>query len=445
MPSGCIASDLRMVTYDARQRKYVYELLLVNDTVAPVAAYAYLDTRASGGMRAWNAVTVDPFAAIAVTVDVPLGKKKEDVRRVVVELHADMAHLTVDAHPPFIPTQTRQRGRVAAGIAALLAVVLGTVGVFARPHVVALAAPERAPAGSRIDVAYATAGGGSWNYKLLTPDGYQVRAGKISSGAGAFAIDVPREKGVHSYDLQVSGAGMLGGDTRVAHIVAEQPHVSGGRSSASISRLALVRDVVNSGQPIIVTYRAHAASGVVQLVGEDGTEYGETAVTSLGTATLTAPQLKRDQQLSVVLTVRKGASTAQSSTGVVVRSALPEYADGFGPDGQPLNDGQGQRRNVRHLPPQGDAPFAMPADPVYGGGGIDIAVVDQHAQLKVKLTTRAGAVLASANAEQGEKSIVLPAPDVDADAPMLIEATYQSAIGEETVIRKITIHRRPAG
>ena len=81
MPSGCIASDLRMVNYDARQRKYVYELLLVNDTVAPVAAYAYLDARASGGMRAWNAVTVDPFAAIAVTVDVPLGKKKEDVRQ----------------------------------------------------------------------------------------------------------------------------------------------------------------------------------------------------------------------------------------------------------------------------------------------------------------------------------------------------------------------------
>ena len=435
MPSGCIATDLRMVAFDSQTRSYTYELLLVNDTVAPVAAYAYLDTRASGGMRAWNAVTVEPFAAIAVTVDVPLGQREEDLRRVVVELHADMAHLTVDAHPPFIPTRRSERGRAAAGIAAALAAVLSVIGVFARPHVVALAAPERAAAGSHIDVAYATAGGGSWTYKLMTPNGYQLRAGALAPGTGSIDIDVPRAKALRSYDLQVTDTGPLGGDTRTTHIVA-LPQRRPAARQASIAALRLVRDVVPSGGPIIVTYRAHGTSGDLQLVDENGAAFAEAPTSALGTSTLTAPQVKRDQQFAVVLTVKYGKSTAQSSTGVVVRSGEPLYVDGAGGDA-PTGD------NVRHLPPQGDAPFALPADPIVGGGPIDIAVVDPSASMRFKVATPSGTVMTSGAAVPGQRSVVMLAPEVNADTPMLIEATYTSPIGEETIIRKVVVHRRP--
>src|SRR5580698_1180536 len=66
MPSGCIASDLRPLGVDEKRRVASYELLLSNETVSPVATYAYVDGRAGGAMQSWSAMTVPPFSAIAV-------------------------------------------------------------------------------------------------------------------------------------------------------------------------------------------------------------------------------------------------------------------------------------------------------------------------------------------------------------------------------------------
>jgi len=51
--------------------------------------------------------------------------------------------------------------------------------------------------------------------------------------------------------------------------------------------------------------------------------------------------------------------------------------------------------------------------------------------------------MTSGAAVPGQRSVVMLAPEVNADTPMLIEATYTSPIGEETIIRKVVVHRRP--
>src|SRR5665213_1491069 len=75
MPSGCIASDLRPLGVDDRRKVAQYELLLSNETVSPVATYAYVDGRSTGSMQSWSAITIPPFAAIAVPIDVPFSGK----------------------------------------------------------------------------------------------------------------------------------------------------------------------------------------------------------------------------------------------------------------------------------------------------------------------------------------------------------------------------------
>jgi len=436
MPSGCVATELRPLGYDARRRAATYELLLANDSVSPVAAYAYVDGRPSGGMVSWNALTIAPFAAIAVTLEIALGDKARPARRVVVEVHADMAQLTLDATPHEVAPDTtfRHRGWAVAAVLAVLAIV----GSFAlvRPHIVALGAPQRAAAGSRIDVAYATTGAGSWNYRLQTPDGMQLRAGALDGRAGAFDVDLPASGTPQSYDLLVMGGGRLGSDMRTAHIVA---YPAARRAQATptvtIGALNVAREIVQSGAPIIATYRTDATSGSVQLVDGGGAVVSEAPLSSRGTATLVAPNVQRDEEFDVVLNARRGPATAQSSLGVVVRSSAPLYADPGQTNGtRPLQ--------VAHDPPQGDAPFALPSAPIVGGGPIDIAIVNPREHMRITLATENGTELASANVEPGRPSIQLDAPAVSQDTKYLIEAAYPSAIGEETVIRPIVVHRR---
>jgi len=118
-----------------------------------------------------------------------------------------------------------------------------------------------------------------------------------------------------------------------------------------------------------------------------------------------------------------------------VRSSAPLYAD--------LEQMDAARTaQVAHDRPEGDAPFELPSAPVMGGQPIDIAVVNPRTHMRIALATETGTELASANVEPGRQSVVLDAPDVSRDTKYLIEAAYPSAIGEETVIRPIVVHRR---
>jgi hypothetical protein len=438
MPSGSIASDLHQIGYDQRRRVATYEFLLANDSVSPVAAYAYVDSRPRGGMMSWNAMTIAPFAAVAVTVDVAVPEKVSERRRLVIEVHADMAHLTLDATPPHITSAQTIRRRIVAGVVALAAVALALGFALGRPRIVALAAPRFATAGERIDVAYATAGAGAWTYRLQRPDGFQVRAGSVPGGNGAFDVVLPQSGDTQSYDLMLSGGTRIAGDTRTAHIVAVPPAKPvAARPEASVSSLRLAREVVQSGAPIIATYRSDATSGIVQLVDGGGDVRAEGPFSKLGTTTLTAPTVKRDEEFELVVRAALGRSVAQSSIGVVVRSSAPLLADI--PQDPRL---QQPTKNVPHLPPEGDAPFALPASPIVGGSPIDIAIVSERPGLRLTLATETGTELANSDVRAGQRTVLLPAPDVARDTRFLIEAAYPSPIGEETIIRPIVVHPR---
>jgi hypothetical protein len=356
----------------------------------------------------------------------------------VVEIHADLAHLTLDATPQVaVATIPRRSALAVAAAAAVFAIV--TAFALARPRVVALAAPDQATAGGHIDVAYATAGSGSWRYRLQTPDGMQVRAGTLDRRSGAFDIDLPPSSGTQSYDLLLMGAGGLGTDSRTAHILALPPARRVATSApVSISSLTVAREIVESGAPVIASYHTDAASGTVQLVDGGGVVQAQAPLSALGTSTLQAPTVKRDEEFAVVVRAARGGSTAESSVGLVVRSAEPQYVDLSG-----VGDGTQQgSQGAAHAAPQGGAPFALPLGPIAAGTPIDIAIVDERPGMHIGLATESGEELASVNVERGQRNIGLMAPDVPQDTKYLIEAAYPSPIGEETVIRPIVVHRR---
>src|SRR5579864_9354265 len=122
--SGSIAGDLRGIALDEQHRIATYELLVANETISPVATFAYVVGANPGGMLSWSTITVPAFTSIAVAIDIPLPPRGKE-QRVVVELHAEDAHLTLDAKAPQ-PKQPRYKSPSPAVLGTIATILLAT-------------------------------------------------------------------------------------------------------------------------------------------------------------------------------------------------------------------------------------------------------------------------------------------------------------------------------
>src|SRR5271165_3507158 len=121
--------------------------------------------------------------------------------RVRAELHAIEAHLTLEADPPKVHPQGIAR-RFAIVATGLLLFSLGA-GAYAagRPQIVALAAPVEVTGGKPFSVAYALGPLGNAEYTVETPDGVEIRHGRLPTREGAFDLKLPEKAVTSGYDL----------------------------------------------------------------------------------------------------------------------------------------------------------------------------------------------------------------------------------------------------
>jgi hypothetical protein len=436
LPSGSIASDLKAIALDEKRRIATYELLVANETISPVATFAYAVGATPGGMMSWSTITVPSFASIAVTIDVPLPPRGKE-QRVVVELHAEDAHLTLDANAP-VPRRTIGRAGYAAIAAAIIFAIGTTIYSIERPRVLALAAPSPVVAGRQFAVAYALGGNAEGSYTIETTDGYQVRRGTLDPKRSAILIDLPEATTAHGYDMRVTATGKLGEETRVAHITAVPtpptappqviaPQVTAPQPQTGLPEIALASETVQSGGEISVTYPLSNASGSVTLFDQSNAVRGTALLDKNGHATLLAPAVAADEPFRVVVQVQSGASTVESAAGLVVKAQTPPTP----PPDQAGADAQTET--------EAGLPFGLPVGSIKSGGLIRIPIVSHEDGLNIALSTADGAILSQANVALSQSEILLRAPSVSTPTTYLIVASYFHGVGQETVVRRVTV------
>jgi hypothetical protein len=474
LPSGSIAGDVRAVAVDRRRKTVTYELRVVNETASPLATFAYSADDATTDELTWSSIMVPARSSIALPIEMGLVRGNA-VPRLIVQVFAERAALTIDGEPP--PAQPRGNAR-GGGLALIAAALIGMAGVgyaAERPNVVTLAAPTTVEAGRAFAVAYALGSTRRAHYVVERADGLEVGGGVLSGPNGTFAVTLP--PGVAGgYDLVLETSSPLGRAERVAHVAAELPASEVAldpRHRARIAAFALDRDEVNAGESFAVSYRSNARAGTLKILDQDGTVRAEALVSRRGASTLLAPLVDRDQDMRVVLEVERGASRAEASAPLLVRAATPSTLAGtvadwasrvrgtldarlpVAPRSAPATlaeDGGANPVGVSRsidgitvdiggtpLAGDGDGPLTFPRAAYHSGQTIDLGVRYEEASLHVMLQDAGGAPLAERDIPAGTSAIHLTAPPTVQPTRLLIVTTYARGIGRETLVHPLTI------
>jgi len=478
LPQGEIAGDFRASGRLDRRHRPIYELMIANDTAAPIATFAYaLEDRAQNRVT-WDAIIVPAHSAIAVDIDV-VGSSGSRSPRMIAEVYAHDSKLVIDAKSDAGVTRGAARRAIAAA-AALAVVLTGSVAYAAmRPSVIALAAPQSVPSGASFDVAY-DARGSSATYTVETPEGTEIATGSLDPHAGSFSVALPHADVSQGYDVRVAAAGPLGEDSRSVHVVALAPVAAlpeaPREKPLNVTHLSLASDTVESGQPIVVSYRSTGASGTVRLIDQYGTVRGEALLSARGRSTLVAPYVDADQDLRVVVSAVRGDERAASAIPVTVKHVAPETQTAQVP---PPAVPAVAKANVAPPADQSSAdspedaaaaPAAQPHDtdtsapviddraqPVVvvpgppisvdahqvAGQPVRVSVLHHDAGLHLSMMAPGGAELVSENVAPGVSSVLLEAPTglVNGGKGYSIVATFSRGVGQETVIRPISFSK----
>jgi hypothetical protein len=454
LPLGEIAGALHAVALDEKTRCATYELLVANETPAPLATFAYAsEAPRLGNLITWNAIVVPPFSAIAITVDVTVPRRGR-APRVVAELHGEEAQLTLDADPPNRHARGLARRATLAASAVFLLALGGASIAGTKTQVLALGAPETVRAGSPFSVAYALGHATDAEYRIETPDGMQVRRGKLEPGSGAFTVRLPTAPVSSGYDVNILAHGRFGSDERTTHVVALGTDTKPNHPApvARLNAVALENDSVKGGDPIAVDYQTNSRTGSVRLIDEQGTVRAEALLRSDGRSVLVAPYVDADQDFRVVIDAERGTGHAEAEVPVRVLRSLPDSvgsADaprpGAVPAIAPVGAGAASA-GAADAPagaaiPSDNAPFTVA--PVQAAGqSITVTILRHEPDLHIALMGSSGTELVGQDVAPDEASIVLAAPDHPPTGRLAIVATFTKGFGQETVVRPITLNAR---
>lgn len=333
------------------------------------------------------------------TLHVRVGMRIPAIHTVVVRLRDNVREYLAET-----AVQTPAALRVIPVIAALLLLSLAAVLLSGglRPRVEALTAPDRVTTGDGVEVAYAANGWGSVHYSVKR-DGTAVGEGDLPHKTGTLRFVTGRLPAQYSVVLTVSGPlGSASAQRTVqAQALPQAPIV------AAIRSLDAQPPVAVSGKSIVVRYAANAQSGTVRLLDAKGTPWDAAPYNQRGTTALHAPHVDAPSHFTIRLDVRRAASVAAASTGVVV---VPQPSPSASPQPNPSG-------NASTPPP---APVGnVSTDPAYVVSGTYFTVTLHGAASHVV----GQATLQNASGTPLQASSVAPGRDAKFIAPSVKRAT----------------------
>ncbi|MFY9779613.1 MAG: hypothetical protein WAJ85_03760, partial [Candidatus Baltobacteraceae bacterium] len=389
--------------------------------------------------------------------------------RVVAELHTGSAHLTIDAGPP--PDRARRPLllQIAALCLATLLAVFATVGyLYARPQVVALAAPDAVEGGTAFSIAYGLTGASNARYSIDSADGKKVAQGTLAAKDGSFSIALPAGTAAKGYDVRVIASNMLGADSRATHVVA-LPAAAELKIAASLQH-----SEVKGGDQVVVNYRTAATDGSIEIVDQLGTVRAETLLNPGGSSILIAPSVDKEQDYRVLVRASRGNSTREKQLSLRIEPGAPAPAIALGGAMVPAIDGipppavpaaaptvlptsaapsgavagttDDSNAQVITVSPQFDLsagdPIALTSKDVKSGATFAVKILHDEHEMHVALMDTTGDEVTGVDVAPGARTANLTAPHVHRPDKYLVVATFADGHGQETVVRPITVGTR---
>jgi hypothetical protein len=431
-----VAVRLRRVRLhlDGRRAKYLLSVDNRSADALESLTYAVSAGRSEGDLPPAIAVTIPGYASLTLALNLVLPRVRP--ARAITEVRLPSGTLVFEETPP---GRRRWFGK-AATLALALAVVLFLASGLARPSVTALAAPGDVMASRPFAVAYALARAGGADYTVVSTNGFEAARGDLDADDGSFDVVLPFAAQPEAYVIRVVAHSRLGDAARSIRVLAEpdpvpvpipiapeaaaplaaHPSRPPGRRFA-IDRLALKADTVEGGKPVTVYYRVSSAEGMVRLIDQYGTVRAEALVGRRGNSILLAPFVDTNQDFRVVLHASRG--TAQAEKSVTLRVTKAASIDDI----------------IAAARREGSGPIALVDKTVAPGDPIQIGIVQYEPGLRVALVDPQGQEIAASTVVDDQNEVTLTAPAVAGPAVYTVVATYVNGIGQETVIRNVTI------
>ena len=415
---GDVEGYLALAGCDKRAGTASYALRIVNQGQSALRARMTCATLRGESILAYPLdVHVAPFSISETLLPVRMADVGPYDRAIVNVEGGDIA-FSLEAPAP---ARGARRSRwVLHVVAALLFTIAAACAAgLSTPRLALLAAPARAFAGSAIDVPYAFGGWASMQYALQTRDGRQLAAGLVSAREGTIHFAVPPAAGSNLV-LAVDVSGPFGHAAAARQIaVAQQParRIAPSPAVPRISAFAVAPNV-RAGQALRVSYVTNAREGEIWLIDDAGALWARQSIDSDGETALQIPATAAGRQMRVVLHARIGAADAVA-TAIVLVSPGTTSADPAAPNGAGL--------------------LELSADHVTAGQTFTVSVSGSHTDAVIVLADKSGNQISQADIPADQNAASLAAPSVEAAATYYVTATISQGVGQQTVVRKLTV------
>lgn len=425
---GQLSAFLAYVGYDRHIGTVKYALRVLNNTPLPAFARIFVDTKGTQINAFPKDVEIAPYSmrddVIPVRMDVT-----GPFDRAIVAVSSEDHYFTVEAPPP--PRERPDFLRWGA-LAALPLVAFGAVQLGV-PRILDLSAPQKAIAGSKLQVPFQVSGVGSVEYDFRTKDGLQLAAG-LASASGVLTLQIPRDGVGTPYTLHVrmrnrfirtEDSATIGAIVPVTVKAAPPEHVG-----ALIKNLSVTPSPVVAGEALEVRYATDARKGDVFLVDAGGTTWAHAPFSLDGSTRLDVPKAAAGREMRVVLHAQRDKAHAESSVGITVMPSQ-EVA---------VND-QPQPAPTRTHPAAATADLTLSSQVVSPGDMVIANVTGVRGDVRVTLMNSSGATLAQGDADEGS-GVTLNAPNVSTPTTFYVVATLTNGVSQQTIVKRLVVTPR---
>lgn len=415
---GRIAAFLAFVQ---RQRNVArYALRLLNET--PHAGTARLTCIARDGTTVPNferTFDVAPFSVGEHLVPIH-ARDAANFDRVVVEMQAQRASFIVEAPAPpraGFPWRTCVSLAFCCTVAAA-----GSAAAFS-PRIDALLAPERALAGSALDIPFLTSGTGDVDYTVNDRNGLPLGAGIITANSGTIHVTLPKDPAAAPFVLRVTKHTLFAQTERVARIDAAIPAPSRPHEAPLLGSISVNPPFVEAGKTLTVSYAAYTRTGTVYLVDNGGRTWAKAPLAHAGETSFVVPLQASGRAMRAVVHAQAGKRDAEQSAQFLVTPASATV------DPQTVAE-------PTAAPPAAPS-VTLSSDRVAGGETVTVRVANANGDARVVLTDARGTTVASGDASDG--AIAIAAPSVSTASTYYVVTTLNSGTTEQTVVRKLIV------
>lgn len=424
---GQLSAFLAYAGYDRRIGTAKYALRVLNNTPVPAYARLFVDVKGTQIDAFPKEIEVAPFSMrddlIPIRVDVT-GR----FDRAIVAVSSDDKYFTVEAPPPPKPRVNWLKWSTLA----VIPLFAGGAAQFYTPRILDVAAPQKAIAGTILQVPYQVAGIGSVEYDFRTRDGLQIAAG-LTSQSGVLNLRIPRDGVGTPYTLRLRMRNAFMRAQDIATIAAIVPVTVKAKPAtapgALIKDLAVTPSPVLAGKPLMVRYAADAQSGDIFLVDAGGTTWAHSGLSMLGFTRLQVPQAAAGRDMRVVLHAQRGKEHAESSVAI---SVLPS---------QTAATSAVHQQKAPHTAAPAAAALSLSSQVVSPGDTVTASISGVNGDVRITLMGANGATLAQGDADD-TNGVTLTAPNVLTPTTFYVVATLTSGVSQQSIVKRLVVTPR---